>query len=78
MEEAAIADIAAGYRTTHKWTLELIDDISDEQFTRLTTPTVPPIAFHLWDMGCYADSLPDEIGQPDGGGVWEPEQLRAK
>ncbi len=77
MGEVSITDVAAAYRKTHQWTLELVDDLSDEQFTRLTAPTVPLIAFHLWHMGRYADSLSNEIGQP-GGRIWEDEQLRAK
>ena len=74
MSEAITASIAASYRGTHERVLMLVQDRSDGQLIYQPNPTTPCIAFHVWHMARYADSLPNEIGAP-GGLIWEKEGL---
>ena len=55
----------------------MIDDLTDDQLVCRHGPEAPSIAFHLWHLARYADSLPAKIGAA-GGGLWEKEELPSR
>ena len=66
--------VVSSYHKTHGLVLKLVEDLTDEQLRHQPNRHTPPIAFHLWHLGRYADSLPDQIGL-EGGMVWQAEDL---
>ncbi len=70
----AVETVVASYLKTHSLVLELVEDLSEDQLEYRPNTTTPPIAFHLWHMARYADSLPDQIGL-EGGMLWQAEAL---
>ena len=66
--------IVSSYRKTHGLVLKLAADLTDEQLSYEPNTTTPPIAFHLWHLARYADSLPDQLGL-EGGMIWRDEGL---
>ena len=67
----------ASYHKTHRLFLSLVDDLTDEQLTFQANRITPPVAFHLWHLARYADSIQDQIGL-EGGMIWQAESLAAQ
>jgi hypothetical protein len=74
-------------KSVHDLLQKTVSDLSDEQFFHQPSQAAPPIGWHLWHMGRWADriqaGLPrdgDVEGyQPDlNNGIWEQEQLAAR
>lgn len=69
---------------THARLLEIVADLSEQQFAWRPDPHAPPIAFHLWHMARWADrvqaSLPDMSPSLAGrlgtrGELWQSQAL---
>ena len=74
-----LASVASRYAQAHEQVLNLVADLTDEQLRRSPGQSSPPIAFHLWHMARYADSLPQEMLAPTKSAqIWEVEGLAAK
>jgi len=73
----ALEFVFSSYRKTHRRVLELTADLTDAQLRFQPSRTALPIAFHLWHLARYADSLPDRIGF-EGGDIWRAEGLAAQ
>jgi uncharacterized damage-inducible protein DinB len=50
-------EIAERISKTHARLLEIVADLSEQQFTWRPDPHAPPIAFHLWHMARWADRV---------------------
>ena len=66
--------VVSSYLRTHRRVLEVVADLTDDQLSHSPNPTTPPIAFHLWHLARYADSLPDQVGF-EGSMIWQAENL---
>ena len=74
---AILEAVVSSYHRTHRLVLETVVDLTDDQLRSHPNLTTPPIAFHLWHLARYADSLPDQIGA-EGGMLWQNEKLAEK
>ena len=75
MSKILLAEVAARYRHTNDWALKLVEDLTDEQIVHQANPSTPSIAFHLWHMGRYADSVAAHIGGSKGQDIWQRDGL---
>ena len=75
MSEILITEIRASYKRVHDWALELVQDLTNEQMLHQTNTATPSIAFHLWHMGRYADSVEGHIGDLKAQQIWQTDGL---
>ena len=74
---AIVETVVSSYHRTHRLVLKTVADLTNDQLRSQPNLTTPPIAFHLWHLARYADSLPDQIGV-EGGMLWHTEKLAEK
>ena len=71
----------ARIRMTHRWLITATEDLTEAQFTWLPGPQAPPIGWHLWHMGRWADiiqsTLPDKDGRLEPQ-FWQKDELHLR
>jgi hypothetical protein len=68
--------LAARLAITHRQLLDAIEQVSDDDRTWHPGPTSPPIAFHLWHCGRFADRWAEVVsGHPQR---WKREETAVK
>jgi len=75
MSEILFAEIRTSYSRVHEWVLKLVENLTDEQMAHQTNTATPSIAFHLWHMGRYADSVEGHIGDSKAQQIWQIDRL---
>ena len=70
MDSTILAPLAATYRRTFDWTLELTTDLHEEYLRWQPSPKAPSIAFHIWHLARYADRLQETINGA-GSQLWD-------
>ncbi len=74
MSNAAVSAIAWGHHRAHELTLGLVAGPSEEQMTHQPNRSTPCVAFHIWHMARYTDSLGVQIGAA-AGAIWHTDKL---
>lgn len=77
MTTSIMTEVASQYSNTQEDLLELVEGLTDEQFSWTPNPTTPSIGFHLWHMARWADYLQEMINGQDSQ-IWETEGLAAR
>ncbi len=87
MHDAAASAIVSRITSGHNLLLKATEPLDEEDFCRSFSATSPPIGWHLWHIGRWADrvqaSLP-RANDPEGyqpnpnNGLWEQEMLAAE
>lgn len=67
--------LANRFALTHELLLQVADACTDNDLTWHAAPTSPPIAFHLWHCGRWADRWAEALGAD--GQVWTRQGLAA-
>ena len=73
--------LAGRMAITHRQLVEAAEKVSDEDLLWRPAPTSPPIAFHLWHAGRWADRWAEAIGAASGGKApqrWVREDMGAR
>lgn len=84
MQDAAVNAIVSRIASGHTLLIKATEPLAEEDFCRKFSATAPPIGWHLWHIGRWADrvqaSLP-RTNDPEGyqpnpnNGLWEQEML---
>ena len=74
MDTPTLAPLAAIYRRTLDWTLELTSGLSEDDIGWRPSPAAPPIAFHLWHLARHADQLQATVSDHRRQ-LWDRERL---
>ncbi len=73
MNDASVQNVAGLIRWTHDRILAITQDLSDGQFAQQASPTAPPIGWHVFHIGRWADrlqaSLPIDLQPADPASV---------
>ena len=75
MSEAVIAEIGSRYKHVHDAALKLVEDLTEEQMRHQVNASTPNIAFHLWHMRRYADSVDRHLNGSGLQEMWERDRL---
>lgn len=68
------AELSIRYRQNQLSLLELVGDLTDEQFAWTPNQTTPSVGFHIWHLARWADYL-QELFNGRGSQIWEAEGL---
>lgn len=61
MGDMVVERLKYGYGLRHRWVLNMIEEITEEQFAWKPTPTSHSIAWNLWHLARWADYLQAKI-----------------
>jgi hypothetical protein len=61
MGDMVVEGLKSGYGRRHGWVLNMIEEITEEQFVWKPTPTSHSIAWNLWHLARWADYLQAKI-----------------
>ena len=75
MSEILIVEIAARYGRTNDSAVRLVGDLTDQQMVHQANPSTPSVAFHLWHLARYADSVAAHIGSSKAQDIWRRDGL---
>lgn len=62
------------FKRTHRYVMEAVENLSDRELTAQANMSSPSIAFHLWHLARYADSLQATINISTAQ-IWTSEDL---
>jgi hypothetical protein len=85
MRDTASDEIISRIQWTHQILLDATTSLTEEQFYWRPSPTAPPIGWHLWHIGRWADRVQASLPRSDGSdsvrdpnnGIWEQEHFAA-
>jgi hypothetical protein len=87
MSEIIMKLLIERLQMTHNLMLKATEEITEEQFAWQPSKTAPPIGWHLWHVGRWADrlqaSFPVEGAEKDNtpdpnSGIWETENMASQ
>ena len=75
MSEAMVGEISSRYKHVHDAALKQVEDLTEEQMRHQLNASAPSIAFHLWHMGRYADSVDRHLNGSGLEEMWDRDGL---
>lgn len=73
MTQAIREPILERFRRTHGWLCQAIEELKHEDLVHMPSPAAPPIAWHFWHAGRWADRF--QAGVASQGELWEVEEV---